>query len=123
MCVLHERIDQLCKEQNLNFTALAEGAGVSRSVLSDLKSGYHKTLSSKNLTKIANYFNVSTDYLLGETNIRNPLGEVTKEEAELQEYLEVLKNRTDMRMLFQLAKNATKEDVEQAVRIIEALRK
>ena len=42
---------------------------------------------------------------------------------ELQEYLEELKNRSVMRMLFSLAKGATKEDVIQAVRIIEALRK
>ena len=41
---------------------------------------------------------------------------------ELNEYLEELKNREDMRMLFSLAKGATKEDVMQAVKIIEALR-
>ena len=42
---------------------------------------------------------------------------------ELQEYLEELKNRSEMRMLFSLAKGATKEDVMQAVKIIEALKK
>ena len=39
------------------------------------------------------------------------------------EYLEELKNRPEMRMLFSLAKGATKEDIEQAVKIIEALKK
>lgn len=43
--------------------------------------------------------------------------------SELQEYLEELKNRSEMRMLFSLAKGATKEDVMQAVKIIEALKK
>ena len=38
-------------------------------------------------------------------------------------YLEELKNRSEMRMLFSLAKGATKEDVMQAVKIIEALKK
>lgn len=42
---------------------------------------------------------------------------------ELQEYLEELKNRRELRMLFSLTKGATKEDVEKAVRIIEALKK
>ena len=46
-----------------------------------------------------------------------------EEDEELNEYLEMLKTRKECRMLFQLAKNATKEDVEQAVKIIEALRK
>lgn len=45
------------------------------------------------------------------------------DDIELQEYLEELKNRSEMRMLFSLAKSATKEDVEKAVRIIEALQK
>ena len=45
------------------------------------------------------------------------------DDIELQEYLEELKNRSEMRMLFSLAKGATKEDVIQAVKIIEALKK
>ncbi|MGN0461620.1 MAG: helix-turn-helix domain-containing protein [Ruminococcus sp.] len=45
------------------------------------------------------------------------------DDVELQEYLEELKNRSEMRMLFSLAKGATKEDVMQAVKIIEALKK
>lgn len=47
---------------------------------------------------------------------------LVNDDAELTEYLEVLKTRPEMRMLFQLSKDATKEDVETAVRIIEALR-
>ena len=43
------------------------------------------------------------------------------DDIELQEYLEELKNRSEMRMLFSLAKKATKEEVEKAVKIIEAL--
>ncbi len=45
------------------------------------------------------------------------------DDIELQEYLEELKNRSEMRMLFSLAKGATKEDIIQAVKIIEALKK
>ena len=44
------------------------------------------------------------------------------ESSELAELLESLHGREDMRMLFKLAKDATPEDVRQAVRIIEALR-
>jgi hypothetical protein len=39
------------------------------------------------------------------------------------ELLTELRDRPEMRMLFKLAKGATREDVEQAVKIIEALRK
>lgn len=49
--------------------------------------------------------------------------EEAEETDELTELLEDLRNREDMRMLFKLAKGATPDDVRQAVKIIEALRK
>ena len=45
-----------------------------------------------------------------------------KPENDLREYLDVLRTRPECRMLFSLAKDATKEDVERAVAIIEALK-
>ena len=49
--------------------------------------------------------------------------EETPNDEELNELLEELRNRENMRMLFKLAKYATPDDVRQAVKIIEALRK
>lgn len=72
------------------------------------------------LQKIADYFGVTTDYLLTGEEKEKPL---VSGDEELTEYLEMLKNRPECRMLFKLSKGATKEDVEQAVKIIEALRK
>lgn len=50
-------------------------------------------------------------------------GKYVNGDPELTEYLEMLANRGECRMLFSLAKDATKEDVELAVQMIEALRK
>lgn len=58
--------------------------------------------------------------------VKEPRGSavvVDKNTAELREYLEVLRTRPEMRILFNLSKDANKEEVEQAVKIIEALRK
>ncbi len=41
-------------------------------------------------------------------------------EGEMAVYLEELRSRPEMKMLFSLAQNATKEDVEAAVRIVKA---
>ena len=71
------------------------------------------------LQKLADYFGVTVDFLMGRDTIEKPAATM---DDELNEYLEELKNREDMRMLFSLAKGATKEDVMQAVKIIEALR-
>ena len=45
------------------------------------------------------------------------------DDPELVEILEQMKNRSEMRMLFKLATNASAEDVRRAINIIEALRK
>ena len=67
------------------------------------------------LDQFANFFGVDLNALAGREVLVN-------EDPELTEYLEVLRNRSEMRMLFSITKNATKEDVEKAVKIIEALR-
>ena len=72
--------------------------------------------NSEMLIILADFFDVSVDYLI----CKDP---TYREDEELEELLETLKNRPECRMLFKLAANATAEDVRQAVRIIEAIRK
>lgn len=67
---------------------------------------------------LANYFGIMKADLIES----KPEHELT-DDIELQQYLEELKNRPEMRMLFKVSVKATKEDVEQAVKIIEALKK
>lgn len=116
MSELYNLIENLCKEKGTNITAMCKAANISRAPLTELKMGRSKTLSSATLSKIAAYFGVSVDYLLG--NEEKPL---VNGDEELTEYLEELKNRPEMKMLFSLTKGATKEDVEKAVKIIETL--
>lgn len=72
------------------------------------------------LSKMSDYFGVSVDYLLGNEQKEKPL---VNNDEELTAYLEELKTRPEMKMLFNLAKGATKEDVEKAVKIVEAFLK
>ena len=66
---------------------------------------------------MADLFGVSESVLLG-----RPESDLVNADPELTEYLQQLRDRPELRMLFSLTKNATKQDVEAAVRIIEALR-
>ncbi len=111
-----DRIDSLLKQQGKKQTELCNYLGVSKNRYTDWKAGRIQSYT-KYLPKIAQFLGVSVDYLVGNTD------PPAAEDNELSEYLEELKNRPEMRMLFSLAKGATKEDVEQAVAIIEALRK
>lgn len=65
---IYKRIEDLCKSSKINITVMCKEAGVPRSALSDYKAGRIKTLSTDKLSKIAAYFNVSVDYLLGNTD-------------------------------------------------------
>jgi hypothetical protein len=47
---------------------------------------------------------------------------MSKEDAELREYLEMLRSRPECRALLSTVKGATKAEVEENVRFIEALR-
>ena len=47
--------------------------------------------------------------------------EISNYDPEIIKYLNELKTRPEMRMLFETAINVTKEDIERAIKIIEAL--
>ena len=109
-----ETFTKLCNERQKSPTSVCMELGLSDAIYTYWKKN-GSVPRDATLKKIADYFEVSTEYLIGEESI--------SEKEELNAYLEELKNRSEMRMLFSLAKNATKEDVEKAVAIIELLTK
>lgn len=124
MSILYDRINKLCETKGITGYRLCKDVGITPSIITDLKMGRKEGLSAKNADKIASYFGISVGYLLGTDSApeqkEKPL---VNGDEELTEYLEMLKTRPEVRMLFQLSKDATKEDVEKAVAIIEAIRK
>lgn len=112
------RLIELCNEKGTTPTAVVKSLHIAGGSVTKWKSG--TIPRGTTLLKLSEYFGVSADYLLGNSSNKNTS---TSEDDDLTEYLEELKNRPEMKMLFSLAKGATKEDVERAVAIIEALRK
>ena len=112
---LYASIDKLCRARGINVSIMCRDTGVSRGSLGDIKSGRKKSLSAESLSKIANYFNVSVDYLLGNNE--------NKEDAELRDLLEELRSDPNKRMLFSIAKGATAAEIREAVEIIEAIKR
>ena len=64
------RLVQLRKELGLTQEEFAEKIGYTRTAVSAWEIGRNEPSNSDTL-KIAEYFNVSTDYLLGKSDIRN----------------------------------------------------
>lgn len=65
MSELYNRIEELCSRNGINITEMCKRSGASRASLTDLKMGRKQSLSAETLTKIAQYFSVSVDFLLG----------------------------------------------------------
>ena len=115
--VFYDKFVYLCTLKKIPPTRAAIEAGISKSLVTKWKSNRVQTPSADILKKLSAYFEVPVSTLLSEEE--KPL---VNGDEELTEYLEMLKNRPECRMLFQLTKDSTKDDVEAAVRIIEALR-
>ena len=61
---MYNRIVELCEQKGIKPGRVCADTGLSRGMMSDLKMGRTKALSAKNTKIIADYFGVSTDYLL-----------------------------------------------------------
>ena len=100
---------------NKSQSDIVDDLGITASTVSDWANAKKYPRVDK-MQMLADYFGVLKSDLTEE----HQEARIT-DDIELQEYLEELKNRSEMRMLFSLAKKATKEEVEKAVKIIEAL--
>lgn len=67
--MLNIRLKELRQEKKISQKDLAEIIGVPQSSIGFFESG-DRVPNLRNLEKLAKYFNVSTDYLLGISNIR-----------------------------------------------------
>ena len=113
----YERFEKLRASKGITKKFIAQALGRSATICQDWKQRKSQP-SEEQLKVVAEILGTSVAYLTG--------GDVEAETApddELMELLSSLREREDMRMLFKLARDASPEDVRQAVKIIEALRK
>ena len=65
---LRDRIRDLCRSKSITQTELAQALSIDKSTLSRFMTEKTNKLSSEYVVAIANYFEVSTDFLLGLTH-------------------------------------------------------
>lgn len=71
MSELYNKIETLCAEQGTDITKMCRELKIPRSSFSELKSGRTKSIATDKLALVADYFNVSLDWLTGKTKYRN----------------------------------------------------
>ena len=69
---MYKLIEDLCKERKINMTQMCRDTDIPRGNLTDLKMGRTAALSTKTLSKISSYFDVSMEYLLGNETKKTP---------------------------------------------------
>ena len=107
-----DTLTALRKAQGLTQQQVADKTGLTRSAIGMYETGKREP-DFATLEQFANVFNVDMNTLMTGISTGND---------EMNELLDAMRSREDMRMLFKLAKDATPADVQKAVRIIEALR-
>jgi transcriptional regulator with XRE-family HTH domain len=88
LCTLYERIKNLCKERKVSASRMCLELGLSKSTMSNMKSGRQGGISTTTAQKIASYLGVSVGYLLGEEEEtqeikKSPSAELTEGEKML----------------------------------------
>lgn len=122
MCTLDIILKEL-KKQHKTQKELAEYLGMSKNAVSEWKSG-RNTAYMKYLPQIAAFLNVPIDTLIGMDDIRvEAHNEPIYLDDETREIIDSLRTRPEMKILFSVSKNVSKEDIEAAVEMIKRFKK
>lgn len=114
------RIKKLRQEKNISQSALASYLGVTQQTVSAYESGDREP-DLETLNKIADFFDVSVDYLLGRTDIRNTadrIAQILKDDPELLEFWEDLSSRENLKIMFKQAKDLPDNDIRTLIILI-----
>lgn len=118
MSTMYSRIEALCASRGTNVTAMCRELAISRSALTELKSGRSKSLNADTAAAIAKYLGTTLDYIVGLTD--HPAPPQPSGDG-LEEYVEMLRTRPELKIFLKLVEGATKEEAATAVRVVEAL--
>ena len=121
-----ERLRELRRENHMTGDELGKKFNVTKTAISYWENG--KSFPGEEMvSKIADFFDVTTDYLLGKSDIRNPyenhkrISESISDDKELLEFWEVLKEREDLQLMFKQTKQMSPKDIRQIIKIIKAI--
>jgi transcriptional regulator with XRE-family HTH domain len=97
--------------------------------LSDRSIGYYESgdrqPDNDTLSKLADYFSVSIDYLLGRTNDRRSQAQIVSDSLsgsdELVQFWDELKDREELQILFKQTRDLSPEAIKKIIRIIKAI--
>lgn len=121
--MLNKRLEELRKKMKMTKKEVAELLKIDQSTYGKYELGKRQP-DSEMLKKLAEIFDCTTDYLLGLSNIRNPADEIAnavKDDPELADFWNLLRQREDLKLLFKQTKKLEPSEIQQIIRIIKAI--
>ena len=104
MCTIYNNIKSLCDERGVKPGRMCVELGMSKSILTGLKNGTKKNIQTDTAQKIADYFGVTVDRVLGaekETAVPKGVG-LSPMDSQLMEYVRTLTDDQKKMLLAQL---------------------
>lgn len=104
MCTIYNNIKSLCDERGVKPGRMCVELSMSKSILMGLKNGTKKNIQTDTAQKIADYFGVTVDRVLGaekETAVPKDVG-LSPMESQLMEYVRTLTDDQKKMLLAQL---------------------
>jgi transcriptional regulator with XRE-family HTH domain len=115
MATFNQRMKELRTEKNITLEDLAKVLSTTKSTLSRYENNL-RTPNANFINQLAKYFDVSIDYLLGNTNIKNTtdsadkIAESINDDPELAQFWDSLKDREDLKLLFKQTRDIKQHD-------------
>ena len=115
--MFYDSFTRLCEEKGYSPSKVLDALGISRGGLFRWKNGGEPRNEYKK--KIADYFGITVPELMS-GKIESAPAE-TEADNEMDELLEEIRRRPDLKILFSLSKNATPSEVKKAIKIIKTI--
>lgn len=120
---MYEKFSKLLQDYGVTAYRVSKATGIAQSVFSEWKRGKSQPKLDK-LQKIADFFNVPVTYFTEDDNIMvEAHNEPIYVDDETREIIDQLRTRPEMKILFSVSKNASTEDIELAVSMIQKFKK
>lgn len=107
---LVKKIQSLCKEKKVSIAELERRTGISNG---QIRKWDTSTPGIDKLEVIADYFDVSTDYLLGRTDKENYYDLTEKDERDIEKQLEIMINNAESEFGFAAFDGGTLDELDE----------
>ena len=121
------RIRELRKNKSLSQEQLADKLGVTKQAVSQMERGARKP-SVTMLEALCDFFNVSTDYLLGKEDVTirivdgDGIRKLDSVNSEIDRIAKIIRDNPTMHNLFNIARNCTPDNLELIAEVLKRMK-